>query len=211
MSATGRPVADGERRPRVEQDLYQTPVWCVDALLSVMRRPKRPMVFVEPCKADGNILNTVLDWKPGLDYRWCEIREGRDYLRTNLGMRGDLCITNPPYRYAAAFLSRSLDECQTVAYLLRINWMAPRARLRFWSLHPQPTHLLPLADRPSFIDVCRTKGCTASYQPGETRECHACGGRVGPGTDATEYAWFVWDRAFLLRPRRWLHVLEKPR
>lgn len=211
MSATGRPVADGERRPRVEQDIYQTPVWCVDALLSVMRRPKGPLTFVEPCKADGHILNRVRAWKPDIAYKWAEIREGRDYLSAGGNYGGDLCVTNPPYALAKQFLSRSLRECRTVAYLLRLNWLASQDRLLFWRAQPQPTHMLVLADRPSFIDVCKRRGCSASYPPGETKTCRVCGGPVGPGTDATEYCWFVWDRAGLIKVPRWLYVLEKPR
>lgn len=81
----------------------------------------------------------------------------------------DLIVTNPPFSLSMEFLTKSLSEAQTVVYLLRLNYLGSAERKTFWKQN-QPTHLYVLSNRPSF---------------------------TGLGTDATEYAWFVWDRGQL--------------
>jgi len=110
---------------------------------------------------------------------WCELSEARDYLTTRHPERFDLIITNPPFSLAMEFLLKLLDEADTVIYLLRLNMLGSQARRDFWNNRP-PTHLFPLARRPSF---------------------------TGNGTDATEYAWFAWDRGSLILVDGWLTVL----
>jgi len=94
---------------------------------------------------------------------WAEIDLGVDYLATP--MRADVAFTNPPFSLALPFLVKMLVECDTVIALLRINFLGSQQRKTFWQAHP-PSHLFPLAKRPSF---------------------------TGKGTDSTEYAWFVWQ------------------
>lgn len=95
---------------------------------------------------------------------YSEIREDRDYLKMVFDC--DLIITNPPFSIALDFLEKSLKEAKTVVYLLRLNFLGSQKRKEFWQSNP-PSHLFTLSKRPSF---------------------------TGKGTDATEYAWFVWDR-----------------
>jgi hypothetical protein len=94
---------------------------------------------------------------------YAEIREDKDYFDSRV--MSDLIITNPPFNIALDFLQKSLKESKTVVYLLRLNFLGSQKRKEFWQSNP-PTHLFTLAKRPSF---------------------------TGKGTDATEYAWFVWD------------------
>lgn len=98
----------------------------------------------------------------------CEIDEGVNYFNTPCP-QVELIITNPPFRFALPFLKKSLTEADTVCYLLRLNFLGSQKRKPFWQANP-PTNLVVLSRRPSF-----TFG----------------------GTDATEYAWFIWDRAKL--------------
>lgn len=93
----------------------------------------------------------------------------------------DLIITNPPFSLALAFLQKSLGEARTVISLLRLNFLGSQKRRAFWQ-EDRPSHVLVLAERPSFSRDGRT--------------------------DATEYAWFCWDwegRHVLLPPG--VHVL----
>lgn len=111
--------------------------------------------------------------------QWAEITSGRDYFKRPY--RADVIITNPPFSLAAEFLEKSLAEAKFVAYLLRVNFFGAQKRYPFWKRIGEPTHLFPLSVRPSFIK-----------------------GR----TDATEYAWFVWDDINLCKAEPGICVIK---
>jgi hypothetical protein len=97
-----------------------------------------------------------------------------------LGLRGefDLIVGNPPYAVAEAHIRHALALSarygSAVAFLLRVNFLGSKERFAFWRDHP-PTLVSVLSERPSFF---------------------------GTGTDASEYAFFVW------RPPRGATELE---
>lgn len=78
----------------------------------------------------------------------------------------DLIFTNPPYSIATEIIEHALKTWPkaTVVMLLRLNFLGSQARHEWWQ-HHLPTEIHILSKRPSF---------------------------TGKGTDATEYAWFVW-------------------
>ena len=110
---------------------------------------------------------------------WAEIREGRDYLTTSFE-RADLVLTNPPFGPSLDFLKKSLTEAPTVIYLQRLNWLGAQWRRDFWQAN-LPTHVFVLSNRPRFI--------------------------AGKSSDATEYAWFCWDRANLITVKTPINVV----
>jgi hypothetical protein len=170
MSATGR---GGMMR---ERDFYPTPMYCVDLLLPWISL-SRVSRFLEPCRGDGAIYDQI-----AVPYKeWCEIREDRDYLDREFPERFDLIITNPPFSLALEFLRRSLSEADTVIYLLSLNMLGAECRCAFWR-EQRPTHIFPLARRPSF-----------------TRR----------GTDQCNYGWFIWDRGGYVLGSYWLQVLSE--
>ncbi len=82
----------------------------------------------------------------------------------------DLCIGNPPYGddLPELFVRKlmALQNCYTIAFLLRLNWLGS---VRRNDLHRRfPPRVYVLSKRPSFSDNGKTDGC--------------------------EYAWFVWTR-----------------
>ena len=98
---------------------------------------------------------------------YCELQEGIDYLSKKELPLVDLVVTNPPFTYAREFIDRSFTHTVgVIAYLLRVNFLGSQKRRTWWQ-GKEPTHLYVLAERPSFNGI---------------------------STDATEYAWFVWDR-----------------
>lgn len=119
----------------------------------------------------------IYDKLPG-DRLYAELSEGVDYFELEFPPL-DLIITNPPFSLALEFLRKSLSEARTVVYLLRLNFLGSAKRREFWQAHP-PSHLYVLSRRPSF---------------------------TGRGTDATEYAWFVWDRGPLMLDAPGVYVL----
>ena len=160
---------------RRERDAYSTPAWCVEAIAEQIVWPELPSVL-EPCIGDGAIANVLLE--KYVDYiEWAEIEKGRDFLTWDFGRRFDFVITNPPFRLAQEFVERSLELANCVIMLLPITFLASRKRKAWWQ-DKKPTALFILSRRPSFD---------------------------GKGTDATEYAWYMWD--FTGRQKTGLHWL----
>lgn len=93
-----------------------------------------------------------------------EILNGKNYFDWDGEV--DLILTNPPFSLAKEFIEHSLPKAKTVMMLLRLNFLGSKKRHSWW-LDNKPDALYILSGRPSF---------------------------TGDGTDATEYAWFVWDK-----------------
>jgi hypothetical protein len=72
-------------------------------------------------------------------------------------------VTNPPFSQSLEFVEACLRRAPIVVMLLRLNWLASQKRNPFLREHTPSVYILPR--RPSF---------------------------TGTGTDATDYAWFVW-------------------
>ena len=125
--------------------------------------------FLEPCRGKARM---IYDRAPASNKQWAEISEGVDYLETEFPDI-DLIITNPPFSIALDFLTKSLQEAPTVCYLLRLGFLGSIDRHSFWKANPL-THLAVISEkgRPSF---------------------------TGKGTDNSEYAWFIWDKAGLIK------------
>ena len=112
----------------------------------------------------------------GIDTYWAELSEGIDYLTTPFD-NVDLILTNPPFSLAQEFIEKAHSEADTIIMLLRINFLGSQKRKEFWKKYPVNS-LFVLSKRPSF---------------------------TGSGTDATEYAWYVWDRTNKI-PRGIFHI-----
>ena len=171
MSSTNRGAI------RNAQDAYMTPRWCVDLITGRMNSPVMSTRFLEPCRGTGNISDHP-HFKHAFPL-WAEIAEGIDYLDPAFNPDAHLIVTNPPFSLALEFLTKSLAQRATVAYLLRVNFLGSQKRKAFWQANPL-THLYVLSQRPSF---------------------------TGHGTDSTEYAWFVWDRLRFFKDAPGVYVL----
>jgi hypothetical protein len=202
MSATNRGSGS-----RPANDFYPTPEPTVASLCEQLQVTDT-LRWGEPCVGDGSILK-FMKLHAGVDYKaweWCELSRGRDYLVGGLANPVDAIVTNPPFSKFEAFLQRSLKEAEFVAYLLRVNALGSQKRRDWWQGRT-PTHLFTLSERPAFVSLCKKhtvkgvkKGCGAVY-PRERAgtSCDVCGEPVSLGTDATEYAWFVWDKLGLCK------------
>ena len=132
-------------------------------------------------------IHFFLEEEQGLPCTYCEILEGRDFFDWTSEV--DLILTNPPFSLAKEFIDHSLTISQTSIMLLRINYLGSISRHQWWKENT-PTALHVLSKRPSF---------------------------TGTGTDATDYAWYVWDNTsrldkgvfFVTPPTKEQNILAK--
>jgi hypothetical protein len=210
MSATNR--SDVRR----SNDTYITPAWCVRRFLEAYMPPEGGS-WLDPCAASGELLTTVREIYPAADLTAVEVREEceEDLLVVTKGSAVigdflaiapllavgsfDFLITNPPYSLQEPFIRAALRVATVSAWLLRINAIRGDGRERLFGEQKPGIFVLP--NRPSF---------------------------TGRGTDATEYAWFVFgdplvsgkwqmleetsaeERALWNRHARLLHPSEDP-
>lgn len=176
MSATNR---GAQRR---KNDFYETPEWCLDALVE-----SEPLVgpYFDPCCGNGAIVRffdemgeTVsgADIDPelvaecgDLNVSVADFFEGRvpeDHQKT--------IVMNPPYKDAANFIRCALTISppgRKVAALLRLNFLgSSRSRLDLFDRNSELRAVHVLARRPSFT--------------GDSR------------TDACEYCWMIWESGY---------------
>lgn len=173
MSATNR---GAERNASV---FYPTPIETTLTLASWLDRKGVPTQSVlDPSAGDGAILRAfqhparrLLAFELREECReqlsFCDEVQIGDALagpkRSNIAR---LVAANPPFSLAREFIERFRYAGDTSAFLLRINFLASQSRAPWWVADP-PAHVLVLPKRPSFS---------------------------GNGkTDATDYAWFVWQ------------------
>lgn len=190
-------------------DFYGTP----DALAHAIARQVRdlgvrPSCVIEPSAGHGAFVRAALSvWPstPVIAVDLCPDR--RDELesagswdvvvedwtayvsRPRQDPPGALLLGNPPFTHAQTHVEAALrwmHEGETLCFLLRLNWLGSACRLDLWRSTPL-FQVVPIVPRPSF---------------------------VGGGSDATEYAAFIWRAGYegpirLSRPLVWRET--KPR
>lgn len=171
MSSTNR----GSKRD--PSDFYETPAWCVEALLPHLR----PFASVlDPAAGRGAILDAVRAARPDVETAGIELDAERaevcgtkhrticgDALRCPWPV-GDLVLANPPFSYAIEFANVGAVGALCgmhgeSAMLCRLGLLAGQRRRDFWRSHPADVWVL--SKRPSF---------------------------TGKGTDSADYCWAVW-------------------
>ncbi|HLF28185.1 MAG TPA: hypothetical protein VJG32_17785 [Anaerolineae bacterium] len=193
MSATGR--TNGKRN---KSDFYETPRALAGAVLDYIRAHygiSSPALVLDPGAGTGVWGKAARERWPkalimGVDlyrarpdtiyddwFRCSYTTFERRYFRDD---RPDLIIGNPPYSLAQSFIEASLRLLAPgglLSFLLRINLLAGQCREDFWKQRPL-SRLVTCIERPSFN---------------------------GGGSDATEYALFVWSDRLLDGPKiEWL-------
>jgi hypothetical protein len=179
MSATGRGTE------REAHDAYPTPPWTVWRLLEALDLPGG--LWLEPCAGDGAIIRAVNEKRSDVRWAACEVRPECEPELNACGVErveiGDffalpqwsipvspagpisVVITNPPYSMAEKFVRRCCELSPVVVMLLSLHFLASRERHGWISQFVPDVFVLP--NRPSFR---------------------------GKGTDASEYAWMVFER-----------------
>lgn len=164
-------------------DFYETPSWCVRAILPYLPVSRKTRILDAGCGTGAIIRELVKVW-PDNEISGIEKEDGRfeearrslfDVRQGNflhVTDRVDLIVSNPPYSHAIDFVQHAMTLAPVVCMLLRLPWLASQKRATWHREHPAHVYVLPR--RPSFT--------------GDKR------------TDATEYAWFLWGAC---EPGRW--------
>lgn len=106
-------------RDYVSDDVVQTPLEMAGRIVAHFRPHGR---VLEPCCGEGHFLRHL----PGAD--WCEIQKGRDFFAWN--KRVDWIVTNPPWSQIRPFLAHSMQVADHVVFLMTVNHVWTKARIR---------------------------------------------------------------------------------
>ena len=175
ISATNR----GSKR--IESDFYATPKETIENFLDNYPTISFQNVL-EPCAGNGSIVKALRNYGRHLSITSNEIREeeiinlktisefvyNEDFLTFVPKIPYGTIITNPPFSIAQQIIEHCFEIANKeteIIMLLRLAFLESKKRHDFWQKHPV-NKLYVLSERPSF---------------------------TGHGTDATAYAWFVWD------------------
>lgn len=200
MSAKNRSGKDSS----YDLDDYPTPAWCVHRLLDKVQF--KGNFWLEPCAGDGSLIRAINShWSvAGVHWHANEIQERyaaalkatrsvQNVFQTDIrewtdeGPKFDVFITNPPFSLAEDVLHAGFRVARTVVLLLRINFFGSKHR-HGWLSRTMPKLTCVLPDRPAF---------RVSKNTGKL------------GTDATEYAWFVWEAPWAGRTRGEIMLLDR--
>lgn len=173
MSATNRGTE------RNVNDFYPTPDWCIQEFLAhlfLVEQPLSNWLICDPSCGQRPYGNNLRHFGfRNLIELDIDVAQRPDFLidftSQNLWFKPQMIITNPPYNLASEFLRRAMFEVAPgglVVFLLRLNFFGSQKRKPLFDEFP-PKYCFVHSKRPSF---------------------------TGGGTDATEYAHFVWQQGY---------------
>lgn len=85
-------------------------------------------LILEPCKGQGAF--TKIFKKRGLNYKWCEIERGRDFLTYSTKHKFDWIITNPPFSKISLFLQKSCElSADNIVFLIYLTAITTSGKL----------------------------------------------------------------------------------
>jgi len=102
------------------EDCVQTPL---DVARQIVNHFKPEGRILEPCIGEGNFLKVLPK-----DTLWCEILKGFDFF--DFKEKADWIITNPPYSIFRKFMNHSMEVANEIVFLITINHIWLKARLR---------------------------------------------------------------------------------
>jgi len=106
-------------------DIIMTPLYLTRQLVNHLN-PKESIL--EPCKGSGNFIKAFKEYNKELEINWCEITEGVNFLEYE--KQHNWIITNPPWSQIRVFLNKSMELSNNVCFLMTINHLWTKARLR---------------------------------------------------------------------------------
>ena len=169
---------------RIQSDFYATPLSVVHNFLD--NHTLKDGNILEPTAGNGNIVAAIREREKESKHHITsvEIRKEEynnlckysdkvvigDFLTWQPTDTYKTIISNPPYSIALEIINKCfeiIDKDTEIIMLLRLAFLESKKRYEFWQKHPI-NKLYVLSQRPSF---------------------------TGKGTDATAYAWFIWNQS----------------
>lgn len=129
--------------------------------------PHARITAIEPNRIGANSWHTT-EHRTTFE-AWCAKVERSKARDLAMPREVDLIIGNPPYMLAEEHVTLARKTGAWVAFLLRLSFLGSQARARTVWASPGLRWLIPISRRPSF---------------------------TGGGSDASEYAVFVWQRGY---------------
>jgi hypothetical protein len=157
---------------------YFTPIEAVSSLLHI-EGPYLPKSLWEPAAGDGAIVRPLRESGYQVvasdiaDYGLEDCQTGVDYLTAKRPAHVKGIVTNPPYKLAARFADKAMQEVPYLALLLRTNFLESTNRLPFFREH-EPARIWISSRR---LPMMHRFGWSGPRAPSNT-----C------------FAWFVWDK-----------------
>ena len=89
--------------------------------------------MMEPCaglSGRQSFVDAMISAPSQTSVSWCEIDEGKDFLKYDTSWQYDWIITNPPWSQFRAFLKHSMEIADNVVFLALLNAWFMRARMQ---------------------------------------------------------------------------------
>ncbi|HVS54010.1 MAG TPA: hypothetical protein VHD62_16770 [Opitutaceae bacterium] len=116
-------------RDYISDDVVQTPAPLARRLVEHFKPRGR---ILEPCKGTGNFYRALRAHTQSaaavLSVDWCEVKQGRDFFEWQ--DKVDWIVTNPPWSQIRAFLQHAMRVSDNIVFLLTINHVWTKARVR---------------------------------------------------------------------------------
>ena len=100
-------------------DVVMTPLYLCEQIVDYF---KPTGTILEPCMGSGNFTQCFSMAE------WCEIDMGRDFFDWHSHV--DWIITNPPWSKIRDFLKHSYEVADNIVFLMTVNHMYTKARIR---------------------------------------------------------------------------------
>lgn len=124
-------------RDYVSNDVVMTPLHLAKGIVDHFK-PRGSIL--EPCRGEGNFTR----YMPNAE--WCEITQGRDFMDWKTPT--DWIVTNPPWSKVRPFLQHSMMLARDIVFLMTVNHVWTKARIRDIRHHGFAIKEICLVDMP---------------------------------------------------------------
>jgi hypothetical protein len=115
-------------RDYASDDCVQTPRPLARA---IVQHFKPSGLIMEPCQGERNFYMELIDLMGAEEVHSMEIKEGLDFLDPHRKLKHmDWIVTNPPWSQFRKFLNRSMEVADNIVFLITINHVWTKARVR---------------------------------------------------------------------------------
>lgn len=192
---SGSQLAGGKgTNQRIENDFYATNPISVIKLLENYKVDNDSSIY-EPCCGQGHISETIKNFYPNTNITSTDlINRGYgigniDFLKIDENKKYDYIITNPPFKLAKEFITKSLNICnKSVCMFLKIQFLESVGR-KEWLKNSPLKYVYVFSER----QCPMRNGIEINPKTGKKWSNTIC------------FAWFIWEKNYKGEPIiRWI-------